>query len=146
MCRDLKTKSKMPAKINTAMIEMIQTYNAMLIERWIIKAPQKIIPPLRNSESKAPQKILMIRFETKTWLMENQVKLSCFSPVSVHLEIWLQLFWRLLDQNQSRFDTRSSSWSTITLKELWLDKTLRRHAVDWAEFDHLETLYNNCML
>ncbi len=79
---------------------MIQTYNAMLIERWIIKAPQKIIPPLRNSESKAPQKILMIRFETKTWLMENQVKLSCFSPVSVHLEIWLQLFWCLLDQNQ----------------------------------------------
>ncbi len=58
----------------------------------------KIIPPLRNSETNAPQKILMIRFETKTWLMENQVKLSCFSPVSVHLEIWLQLFWRLLDQ------------------------------------------------
>ncbi len=88
---------------------MIQTYNVMLIERWIIKAPQKIIPPLRNSESKAPQKILMIRFETKTWLMENQVKLSCFSPVSVHLEIWLQLFWRLLDQNQSRFDSEAAA-------------------------------------
>ncbi len=69
----------------------------------------KIIPPLRNSESKAPQKILMIRFETKTWLMENQVKLSCFSPVSVHLEIWLQLFWRLLDQNKSRFDTEAAA-------------------------------------
>ncbi len=39
--------------------------------------------------------------------MENQVKLS-FSPVSVHLEIWLQLFWRLLDQNQYRFDSRKT--------------------------------------
>ncbi len=48
----------------------------------------------------APQKILMIRFETKTWLMENQVKLSC--SVRVHLEIWLQLF--RLDQNHSRFE------------------------------------------
>ncbi len=60
-------------------------------------------------ETNAPQKILMIRFETKTWLMENQVKLSCFSPVSVHLEIWLQLFWRLLDQNQSRFDSEAAA-------------------------------------
>ncbi len=25
-------------------------------------------------------------------MMENQIKLSCFSPVSVHLEILLQLF------------------------------------------------------
>ncbi len=33
-------------------------------------------------ETNAPQKILMIRFETKTWLMENQVKLSCFSKCS----------------------------------------------------------------
>ncbi len=41
--------------------------------------------------------------------MENQVKLSCFSPVSVHLEIWLQLFWRLLDQNQSRFDSEAAA-------------------------------------
>ncbi len=50
----------------------------------------------------APQKILMIRFKTKTLLTENKVKLSCFSPESVLLEILLQLFWRLLDQNQSR--------------------------------------------
>ncbi len=32
--------------------------------------------------------------------MENQVKLSCFSPVSVHLEILLQLFSHLHDKNQ----------------------------------------------
>ncbi len=35
---------------------------------------------------------------SRKWLMENQVKLSCFSPVSVHLEILLQLFWPLLDK------------------------------------------------
>ncbi len=34
------------------------------------------------SKHDAPLKILMIRFETKTWLMENQVKLSCFSKCS----------------------------------------------------------------
>ncbi len=90
-------------------------------------------------ETNAPQKILMIRFETKTWLMENQVKLSCFSPVSVHLEIWLQLFWRLLDQNQSRFDrkkgTRSSSWSwtfvQLHLKSFYWIKTLNYQSDDW---------------
>ncbi len=122
----------------------------------------KIIPPLRNSESKAsgnkcsskdvrwrsflrwgtvkvklletnaPQKILMIRFETKTWLMENQVKLSCFSPVSVHLEIWLQLFWNLLDQNQSRFHSRDTCEAAAEAgrvynytKRAFTDKTLR---------------------
>ncbi len=75
-------------------------------------------------ETNAPQKILRIRFETKTWLMENQVKLSCFSPVRVHLEIWLQLFWRLLDQNQSRFNSRNTlkqqlklDVCSVTLKE-----------------------------
>ncbi len=114
----------------------------MLIERWIIKAPQKIIPPLRNSESKAPQKILMIRFETKTCLMENQVKLSCFSPVSVHLEIWLQLFWRLLDQNQSRFDSEAAAEAkrAFTDKTLWTLNQRQKRWRDWvwnSSFDHV---------
>ncbi len=69
---------------------------------------RKIIPPLRNSESKASGNKRSSKRSwwsdlrrtdfPKKWLMENQVKLSCFSPVSVHLEILLQLFWRLLDK------------------------------------------------
>ncbi len=98
---------------------MIQTYNAMLIERWRNKGSSEDVRwrsflrwgtvKVKLLETNAPQKILMIRFETKTWLMENQVKLSCFSPVSVHLEIWLQLFWRLLDKNQRRFDSEAAA-------------------------------------
>uniref|UniRef100_A0A671P998 ATCAY kinesin light chain interacting caytaxin b n=1 Tax=Sinocyclocheilus anshuiensis TaxID=1608454 RepID=A0A671P998_9TELE len=44
----------------------------------------------------------------RTVLMENQVKLSCFSSVSVHLEMLLKLFLCLLDKNQSRFDSRKT--------------------------------------
>ncbi len=38
------------------------------------------------------------------------------SPESVDLEIWLRLFWRLLDLNQSGSDTRSSSWSWMLVQ------------------------------
>ncbi len=61
---------------------------------------------------------------SKKRLMENQVKLSCFSPVSVHLEIWLQLFWRLLDQNQFRASLifkckrETSFWLFLFFQEL----------------------------
>ncbi len=145
----------------------IMQCNPMLIERWRNKCSSEDVRwrsflrwgtvKVKLLETNAPQKILMIRFETKTWLMENQIKLSCFSPVSVHLEIWLQLFWRLLDQNQSRFDSNKTlkqqlklDVCTITLKELLLDKTLwtinpktwSRFSVTrlTAKFDHLETL------
>ncbi len=67
-------------------IEMIQTYNAMLIERW------------RN-------KILMIRFETKTWLMENQVKLCSSGDTTAVILI-----------------KTTPDLTTITLKELLLDR------------------------
>ncbi len=92
----------------------------------------------------APQKILMIRFETKTWLMENQVKLSC--SVRVHLEIRLQLFWRLLDQNQSRFDTRSSRWTQLHWKSFYWWTTLNYQQKIVCEtgltarIDHLEAI------
>ncbi len=74
--------------------------------------------------------------------------------VSVHLEIWLQLFWRLIDQNQSRFDRKRHEKqqlkldvSTITLKELLLDTQLnyRSESEDMEEIcltaktNHLQT-------
>ncbi len=95
----------------------IMQCNPMMIERWRHKRSSEDVRwrsflrwgtvKVKLLETNVPQKILMIRFETKTWLMENQVKLSCFSPVSVHLEIWLQLFWPLLDQSQSRFSRKT---------------------------------------
>ncbi len=64
---------------------------------------------LRDEVTNAPQKILMIRFETKTWLMENQVKLSCFSKcssgdITSYSDVYLIKIWQ-------RKDTWSSSWS-----------------------------------
>ncbi len=53
-----------------------------IMQCWRIKRSSEDVRWRSFSESKAPQKILMIRFETKTWLMENQVKLSCFSKCS----------------------------------------------------------------
>ncbi len=90
-------------------------------------------------ETNAPQKILMIRFENKTWLMENQVKLSCFRKCS---------------SGDITAVIRTLTWSksvqiwhnTITLKELLLNKTLlnyqsddRRHE-EIDHVDHLKTL------
>ncbi len=126
----------------------IMQCNPMMIERWRNKRSSEDVRwrsflrwgtvKVKLLETNVPQKILMIRFETKTWLMENQVKLSCFSPVSVHLEIWLQLFWRLLDQNQSGLDSNKLELKvdvcTIRLKDLLLDKNSqsdeRRHGAD----------------
>ncbi len=71
----------------------------------------KIIPPPRNSESEASgNKCSSKDPDDQIWdaLMENQVKPSCFSPLSVHLEILLKLFWCLLDKNQSRFDSQKT--------------------------------------
>ncbi len=132
--------------------------NPMLIERWRNKRSSEDVRwrsflrwgtvKVKLLETNVPQKILMIRFETHLFfkkkkkkdkrLMENQIKLSCFSPVSVHLEIWLQLFWRLLDQNQSRFDSNKLELKedvcTIRLKDLLLDinsqSDERRHGAD----------------
>ncbi len=85
----------------------------MMIERWRNKRSSedvKIIPPLRNSESKASgnkrsskdpdDQIWDTLIFLKKILMDNQVKLSCFSPVSAHLEIWFKLFLLLLNKNQ----------------------------------------------
>jgi len=80
----------------------IMQCNPVLIERWRNKGEMfwrlvKIIPPLRNSESKASGNKCSSKdpddqiWDSKTWLNENQVKLSCFSPVSVHLEILLTI-------------------------------------------------------
>ncbi len=55
--------------------------------------------------------------------MENQVKLSCFSPVSVHLEIWLQLFWRLLDKISQDLTLKQQLKYNYT-KRAFTDKTL----------------------
>ncbi len=57
----------------------------------------KIIPPLRNNEkvkfleTNVPQKPddLRLTDNTKKRSLYNQVKPSCFSPVSVHMEIFL---------------------------------------------------------
>ncbi len=95
----------------------IMQCNPMLIERWRNKRSSEDVRwrsflrwgtvKVKHLETNVPQKILMIRFETKTWLMENQVKLSCFSPVSVHLEIWLQLFWRCRANENYRVNDNS---------------------------------------
>ncbi len=53
-----------------------------IMQCWRNKRSSEDVRWRSFSESKAPQKMLMIRFETKTWLMENQVKLSCFSKCS----------------------------------------------------------------
>ncbi len=45
---------------------MIHTYND-----WEMKTPQK----MWDEDHSVKVKILMIRFETESWLMENQVKL-----------------------------------------------------------------------
>ncbi len=69
----------------------------------------KIIPPLRNKRSSKDH--LMIRFETKTWLMENQVKLSCFRKCSSG------------DTTAVILIKTSPEVSTITLKELnWIKR------------------------
>ncbi len=48
-------------------------------EMLLRRCEMKIIPPLRNKRSsKDPDD----QIETKTWLMENQVKLSCFRKCS----------------------------------------------------------------
>ncbi len=66
----------------------------------------------------------MIRFETKTWLMENQVKLSCFRKCwsgDILIKISPDL-------------TLKQQLNTMTLTELLLDKTLGavHHAEDWV--------------
>ncbi len=73
--------------------------------------------------------------------MENQVKLSCFSPVRVHLEIWLQLFWRLLDQNQSHVRLHYKSFYWIKHSKLSTrDRRDEEIECETAKFDHVDNL------
>ncbi len=76
--------------------------------------------------------------ETKSWLMENQVKLSCFSPVRVHLEILLVILtctwsksvkiwqrkdtwsWTLVQLNYKSFDLIKHLWTINQRQKAWL--------------------------
>ncbi len=82
----------------------------------------KIIPPLRNKRSSKDH--LMIRFETKTWLMENQVKLSCFRKCSSG------------DTTAVILIKTSPEVSTITLKELNWIKRRQKTWGDWSFRGH----------
>ncbi len=81
--------------------------------------------------------------------MENQVKLSCFSPLSVHLEILLQLFWRLLDiispdSAEKRHLKLKLDVCTVTLREHWLDKRSKLRTRD-SSFNSI-VLISSCVL
>ncbi len=69
----------------------------------------KIIPPLRNSESKAsgnkrsskdPDDHIWDALILLKMIDGESSKAELLQSSSVHLEILLQLFWRLLDKNQ----------------------------------------------
>ncbi len=129
--------------------------NPMLIERWRNKRSSEDVRwrsflrwgtvKVKLLETNAPQKILMIRFETKTWLMENQVKLSCFSPVVFiwkydcsYSDVYLIKISQDLTEKRHVKQQLKLDICTITLKDLWLDKSSKlwirdsRRGVDWV--------------
>ncbi len=77
----------------------------------------KIIHPLRNSESKAsgnkrsskdPDDQIWDALILLTKKIDGESSKAELLQSSVHLEILLQLFWCLLDKNQSRFDSNKT--------------------------------------
>ncbi len=73
-----------------------------------INAPQKMWWRSFLRWGTVKVKILMIRFETKTWLMENQVKLSSSGDMTA---VILTLTWSKSLQIWKQRDSWSTSWS-----------------------------------
>ncbi len=132
--------------------EMRCKWSKHIMQCWRNKRSSEDVRWRSFSESKAPQKILMIRFETKTWLMENQVKLSCFSKCSSgnmtaviltftwskSVQIWQKKTREAAAEAGRFYNYTKRAFTGYTTKLSIRDRRQQQIESETAKFDHLE--------